>query len=68
MSKVSEENMWAQSGKLRVMDATPLTRQKEKQSVPQIKIPDAKKQLSSHLDILDLLISYFADFTIKNNT
>lgn len=49
------------------MDATPLTRQKEKQSVPQIKIPDAKKQLSSHLDILDL-ISYFADFTIKNNT
>lgn len=50
------------------MDVTPLTRQKEKQSVPQIKIPDAKKQLSSHLDILDILISYFADFTIKNNT
>lgn len=68
MRKVSEENKRAQSGKLRVMDATPLTRQKEKQSVPQIKILDAKKQLSSHLDILDLLISYFSDFTIKNNT
>lgn len=50
------------------MDATPLTRQKEKQSVPQIKILDAKNQLSSYLDILDLLISYFSDFTIKNNT
>lgn len=65
MSKVSEENKWAQSGKLRVMDATPLTRQKEKQSVPQIKMPDAKKQLSSYLDILDLLISYLSAFTIK---
>lgn len=50
------------------MNATPLTRKKEKQSVPQIKIPDVIKQLSSHLDILDLLISYFSDFSVKNNT